>query len=50
MVTEVSLPVQWDPLMAWWAVVVALGVGVLSSVYPAVRAARLDPTTALRAL
>jgi putative ABC transport system permease protein len=50
MVTEVSLPVPWDPLMAWWAVVIALGVGVSASVYPAVRAARLDPTTALRAL
>jgi putative ABC transport system permease protein len=49
-VIEVSLPVQWDPLMAWWAVFIALVIGVLASAYPAVRAARLDPTTALRAL
>jgi putative ABC transport system permease protein len=50
MVTQVDLPIRWDPLMAWWAVFTALVVGVLASVYPAVRAARLDPTTALRAL
>ena len=49
-VTEVNLPVSWDPLLALWAVTIALIVGVAASVYPAVRAARLDPTTALRAL
>jgi putative ABC transport system permease protein len=49
-VTQVNLPVSWDPMVAWWAVVIALVVGVSASVYPAVRAARLDPTTALRAL
>jgi putative ABC transport system permease protein len=50
LVTQVDLPVTWDPLVAWWAVVIALVVGVSASAYPAVRAARLDPTTALRAL
>jgi putative ABC transport system permease protein len=47
---------QVSPLPArvtWWSVVVAVllgaGVGVLFGVYPARRAARLDPITALRA-
>ncbi len=39
--------------ITWWSVVLALalgaGVGVLFGVYPAARAARLDPITALRA-
>jgi putative ABC transport system permease protein len=49
-VTQASLPVSWDPLLALGAVTIALVVGVAASAYPAVRAARLDPTTALRAL
>ena len=49
-ITQVNLPVSWDPLVALWAVSLALVVGVAASVYPAVRAARLDPTTALRSL
>ncbi|MEA3245484.1 MAG: ABC transporter permease [Gemmatimonadota bacterium] len=50
------LVAQVSPLPArvtWWSVVVAVllgaGVGVLFGVYPARRAARLDPITALRA-
>jgi putative ABC transport system permease protein len=50
LLTQVDLSVSWDPLVALWAVTIALVVGVVASVYPAVRAARLDPTTALRAL
>jgi putative ABC transport system permease protein len=49
-VAQVSVPVQWDPWLALGAVSIALVVGLLSSLYPAVRAAQLDPTTALRAL
>lgn len=49
-VAQVSVAVQWDPLLAVGAVSVALIVGLLSSLYPAIRAAKLDPTTALRAL
>jgi putative ABC transport system permease protein len=39
--------------ITWWSVVLALGlgagIGVLFGVYPARRAARLDPITAMRA-
>jgi len=50
MVTQVELAVSWDALLALWAVAIAAAVGMVSSIYPAVRAAQLDPTTALRAL
>jgi putative ABC transport system permease protein len=49
-VTQSQLPVSWDPMLAIWAVTIALTVGMAASVCPALRAARLDPTTALRAL
>ncbi len=49
-VAQVSIAVQWDLWLALAAVSIALVVGLLSSLYPAIRAAQLDPTTALRAL
>lgn len=49
-VAQASSAVHWDPWLALEAIGAALTVGLLASLYPAVRAARLDPTTALRAL
>lgn len=40
----------WDPLLAGGALVLAVVVGMASSLYPAWMAARLDPSTALRTL
>ncbi len=42
--------VQWNPWLALGAVGGALLVGLLASLYPAISASRLDPTTALRSL
>jgi len=39
-----------DPLLAAGAVFLSALIGVLSSAYPAIRASKMDPTTALRAL
>lgn len=47
---QVDAPVAWNPWLALGAVGAAVLVGLLSSLYPAIRAARLDPCTALRAL
>lgn len=53
--TMASLPDnirQLQPHIAWWSVIVAflisVGVGVLFGIYPARRAARMDPIEALR--
>ena len=45
-----STAVGWNPWLAAGAVVGALLMGMLGSLYPAINAARLDPTTALRSL
>ena len=47
---QVNSPVVWNPWLAFGAMGAAILVGQLSSLYPAIRAARLDPCTALRSL
>jgi len=47
---NVTAPVVWNPWLALGAVGGALLIGVLASIWPALNAARLDPTTALRSL
>ncbi len=49
-VANVAAPVPWDPVLGAAAIFCALVVGVLASLYPAVQAARVDPTVALRSL
>jgi putative ABC transport system permease protein len=47
---NVTIPVQWNPWLAFGAAGGALVIGLGASVYPAIYAARLDPTIALRSL
>jgi len=47
---EGPVAVGWEPLLLGVAVALSLAVGGLASLYPALRASRLDPTEALRAL
>ena len=42
--------VAWAPLLGLAAVVLAVAIGGLASLYPALRAGKMDPTEALRAL
>ncbi|TAK35168.1 MAG: ABC transporter permease [Chloroflexota bacterium] len=48
--SDVSFDVGWDPLLGLGATLLALVVGGLGGVYPAWRAANLDPVAALRSL
>jgi putative ABC transport system permease protein len=50
LMTENEVSLHWDPLLGAGAVVLALLVGAAASFYPALKASRLDPTEALRAL
>ena len=49
-VAQITTQVSWDPWLAVSTVGGALLIGLLGSLYPAIHAARLDPTTALRSL
>jgi putative ABC transport system permease protein len=47
---EAHLEVVWDLRLAAGALLLAVGVGALASLYPALHASRMEPTAALRAL
>ncbi|MCF6180031.1 MAG: ABC transporter permease [Geopsychrobacter sp.] len=50
LMTDNEVALHWDPMLGGGAVLLALLVGTLASFYPALKASRLDPTEALRAL
>ncbi len=45
-----NLTFEFDPVMAAWALISSVIVGLLASVYPAARASRMDPVEALKTL
>lgn len=45
-----DVTVPFDSMLGLWAMGLSVSVGMLAGLYPALRAARLDPTVALRAL
>jgi putative ABC transport system permease protein len=48
----VNVFIQWETSTSLWAISLALfmaiGVGIVSGIYPAVKAAKMDPVKALR--
>ncbi len=50
LMTDNEVALHWDPVLGGGAVLLALLVGASASFYPALKASRLDPTEALRAL
>ena len=47
---EEHVHLVWNPILAGGSILLAVGVGTLASLYPALHASRLDPTEALRTL
>jgi putative ABC transport system permease protein len=45
-----EVKIVWDPVLALSAAVISVAVGLAASLYPALRAARLDPAESLRAI
>jgi len=45
-----SVKIFMDPILAIAVISLSSAIGVLSSIYPAIHASKMDPTTALRAL
>ena len=43
-----GLPVDWSG--AAWAIGLAVGLGILFGIYPALKASRMDPVEAMRAV
>jgi putative ABC transport system permease protein len=50
MVESKKALLAWDPTVAFGSVGLALALGLLASLYPALHASKMDPTEALRAL
>jgi putative ABC transport system permease protein len=50
LVAEGRAHVSWAPLLGPAAIIIAVTIGAVASLYPALHASRMDPTEALRAL